>query len=200
MATRNNRTNKNTKTAPTATPEVETTPVEVVEDTTPVEVAEVKAVEAPVAPKATSSGKPTEALAVGLKRYVDAMKPTNPISDVEGARFQKILRGLVINAIMDKDEAQAIDNVKYILSFIHNDNTGTFSIRSLFRFYDSTPWATKEERREIESLLSLFESTCNPATRAKEVAKLNFAALGNLVAKQRSATLIRRLSRAYNLN
>lgn len=168
----------------------------VVESPAPTPIAVPVAVEEP-AKKVSSVSK---VLIDGLTTYVQAMSPNKIISESDGARHQKAFRNTIINALTVPDEKVAVDNLLYILSFINNDVTGTFKIRSLFRFYDVTAWNTKEDRREIESLLALFEVTADPSTRAKECAKIDFSSLQRLIVPTRSDMLMRRIRMAYNLD
>lgn len=192
------QTNRTTTTTNTTKPVEDTTPVEKVEEVVETKVEEVVAKEEPkTAPKAE---KPTEALVLGLKNYIANMNPINPMDDNIGSRHQKMLRGTIINALLDASEAQAIANIHYILSIINDDKTGVFSIRSLFRFYDVTAWNTKEDRREIESLLMFFTSTANPKTRAKDVDRMSLPSLQKTVTPNRLELIMRRLRMAYNLS
>jgi len=159
----------------------------------------VVATPAVVAEPAKKVSNVSKVLIDGLTTYVQAMAPNKIISESDGARHQKAFRNVIINALTVPDEKVAIENLHYILSFINDDTTGTFKIRSLYRFYDITAWNTKEDRREIESLLALFEVTANPATRAKECSKIDFSSLQRLIVPTRSDVLMRRIRLAYNL-
>ena len=196
--------NKNTRN--TAKPEAKVS--EVIEETTNEEAVEtpmeeVKAEE--VKPTPPPASKPAAAVEIspvlkaGLVSYVKSMMPSVPVDFEEGARHQKKLRGLIISSMMEPDEKKAVANIQYILDFIHNDKTDTFNIRWLFRFYDVTAWNTKTERREIESLLALFEATADPQRRAKECRKIDFSSLQRLIDPTRSEIIMRRLRIAYNL-
>lgn len=188
---------KSRNTPKSAKPELISKENEEVASITPAEESEF-VIETPTPVKANIL-KPTEALELGLKSYVKHMNPVNPMDVEEGCRHQKKLRSTLINAIMDPSEKQAVANIHYILKFIHEDNTKTFKLDALLRFYDVTTWSTKNDRKEIETLIMLFESTADPKLRTIELKRMDFSNLQIIMAPNRADIIMRRLRIAYNL-
>jgi hypothetical protein len=203
MAKKNSQatTKPATVTEPVATQE-ETVTAEANVATEPAAEPEVQPVPAPEpTPVPVIKEEATSDTVIGraLRTYAESMAPNKPTDARTGAKHQKAFRAAIINAVTDADETKAVANIKEILNFIHNDKTGVFSIRSLFRFYDVTPWNSKEDRREIESLLALFENTADPSTRGNEIKKLDWSGMGRFMSPTRSETIMRRLRIAYNV-
>jgi hypothetical protein len=150
------------------------------------------------APKKTEGA--SEALVKALNNYVKAMNPVNPISIQDGVREQKRLRGAVINAVAEGTDEQAVKNVQYILDFINADTTGCFDLTAVFRFYDSTEWKVPAERKEMETLMTLFTATAKQATRGKEARRLDWEAMAKHIMPLRSNVVMGRLRRVYGID
>jgi len=184
-------------------PAVEVTETDVAEveaPAAPVEEAEEEPTVEAVAETAVKTEGASEALVRALDAYVEAMNPVNPISIQDGVREQKRLRGAIINAIAEGTDEQAIKNIQYILDYISADTTGCFGLTAVFRFYDSTEWKVPAERKEMETLLTLFTATAKPATRGKEARRLDWEAVAKHIMPLRSNVVMARLRRVYGID
>jgi hypothetical protein len=156
--------------------------------------------EAPVAEAPVKAEGASEALVRAMNAYVKAMNPVNPISIQDGVREQKRLRGAIINAVAEGTDEQAVKNVQYILDFINADTTGCFDLTAVFRFYDSTEWKVPAERKEMETLMTLFTATAKQATRGKEARRLDWEAMAKHIMPLRSNVVMGRLRRVYGID
>ena len=98
-----------------------------------------------------------------LEQYVAAMGPTTPVTADDGSINQRNLYTILQNAIgaTGGEHRIALDAVLYI---INRNRDGAFSDRLVMRFMEVTR-LTRDAALAFQSLLHLFISTCNPATR-----------------------------------
>lgn len=158
---------------PVAEPVVEPTVVEPITDTVVVVAAEPEVVTPAVEtvytylaarhPQVTALSPTVLSIITRLEQYVAAMGPTTPINADNGSINQRNLYTILQNAIgaTGGEHRIAMDAVLYI---IHRNRDGAFSDRLVMRFMEVTR-LTRDAALAFQSLLHLFTTTCNPATR-----------------------------------
>ena len=152
------------------------------------------------APEAEKQSEPNGVSAVmvrGLQNYVDGMALNRQISEREGISNQKMLRNVIISALTVADDAEAINNIRYMLKVIHEHRNGVFSARALHRFYDIVNWDAATDRREIENILAMLTSLADPETRAAEVKVIEFSNMATVLEPRRSEMVLNRLRKAF---
>jgi hypothetical protein len=142
----------------------------------------------------------SESLVKALNSYVQKMNPVNPIAPAEGLREQKRLRGAILNAITEPGDEEALANIRYILDFIHAVTTGCFEMATVFRFFDSSQWTVASERKEMETLMTLFMATAEPSSRGKEARRLDWNAMATHIAPARADVVMDRLRQTYGID
>jgi hypothetical protein len=178
---------------------VDTTDVvtdEPVEETTDT----VETIDEPV--EETTDGLPegvTPTLVARLRDYSVKMDSNVPQNNASASSMQRLLQGTIISSLTVKDDETGINNIKYILDYIHSDTSSCWKLGMLFRCFDVIRWNTKYDRREIETLLSLFINTANPETRGAEARKLSIEQIEKLMEPHRSLIIGRRLRAVYGL-
>lgn len=98
-----------------------------------------------------------------MEQYVAVMGPTSVVTPVDGAVHQRNLYTILQNAVgaPNGEHRIAMDAVLYI---IHHNRTGAFNDRLVMRFMEVTR-LTRDAALAFQSLLHLFTTTSNPATR-----------------------------------
>lgn len=98
-----------------------------------------------------------------MEQYIAAMGPTSVVTPVDGAVHQRNLYTILQNAVgaPNGEHRIAMDAVLYI---IHHNRTGAFNDRLVMRFMEVTR-LTRDAALAFQSLLHLFTTTSNPATR-----------------------------------
>lgn len=132
-----------------------------------------------------------------LNNYVNTMAMHMSISVGDGVRQQKLLQSGIIRALTVESDKEGMNNIRYILDFINSDTTQCFSMRAIFRFYDMVKWGGVKDRREIETLLTLFINTADPETRAEESDRLEWSAFNRISDPRRADIIMRRLRSVY---
>ena len=114
-------------------------------------------------PEITTLSPMVVSIITRLEQYVAAMGPTTPVTADDGSINQRNLYTILQNAIgaTGGEHRIAMDAVLYI---INRNRDGAFSDRLVMRFMEVTR-LTRDAALAFQSLLHLFISTCNPATR-----------------------------------
>lgn len=106
-----------------------------------------------------------------LTDYNKAMGPSQPIDSVTGAKYQKRLYNIMIDALRFP-MADFIRIWDALLTFVHKHRTESFKIPGPFRFPESIPM-TRRESKNFQRLILLVVKTANPATRAANLRQLS---------------------------
>lgn len=154
----------------------------------------------PVEKRSSKEVDPSPVFVKGVETYMAEMSLSKPMGPEPGMKHQRMFRNVIISGIMDKDEAVAVANIRYILKVMHEDKTKLFGLKALYRYFEQMKWSSLDERREIEALLELFEATRNPNTRGVQMKRLDLATTSKYIAPIRNDIVMRRLRLAYNVS
>ena len=176
--------------------EPETTPVEDVVETTPIGEPEVEVVVAvAVAPKDV-----LPQLVTVMDEYIKVMDTTLPLSNADGVRMQRLLQATIINAMCVDNDTHARANINYIMDMVHEYKETVFSYYAMFRFYDQVSWGSRDDRREMETILAALVEVSDPKTRGAKVKKLDWSGMPRFFEPRRADLLGRRMRSQFGIN
>lgn len=110
----------------------------------------------------------------GFENYIAKMKPGIPFigKEKEGALLQYTFWKLLKYVIEGTSDTNFKKAWSLVLAYFHNDETGVFGERYVFRFAEYWNWS-KDELDGFQRLVNLIRISANPETRSKIKSKVD---------------------------